>query len=438
MSGFNPLWMFALLFILLLLGHPLGFALGGIAVIVGLAVWGTPVLHIVAERIFSVEINYLLIALPLFIFMGNMIERSGAAGKLFGALHIWLGGLKGGLALTTVIICTIFAAATGIIGASVTAMGLLALPEMLKRKYDAKLAAGTTMAASCLGILIPPSIMLVVYGSFAQMSVGRLFMACVFPGLLLATLYGIYIIVRCYTNPKMGPALPPEARNIPVRRKTSLLFTSIVPPIFLIIAVLGTIFLGICTPSEAAAIGAVGSILIAVVNHSFSLSIFKEAIYRTAKTTAMIAVIAAGAMCFTAVFLGLGGGIIIKETLLGLPLGQWGIFALLMLILFILGMFMDWFGILMICLPIYTPIIVELGLDPLWFAVLVCVNLQMSFLTPPFGYALFYMKGIAPPGITMEVLMRSVIPFLVLIIIGLAITTAFPQIALWLPSIMIK
>lgn len=438
MFEFNPLWMFAILLVLLLLGHPLGFALGGVAVIVGLAVWGTSVLHIVAERIFSVQINYLLIALPLFIFMGNMIERSGVAGKLFGALHIWLGGLKGGLALTTVIICTIFAAATGIIGASVTAMGLLALPEMLKRKYDAKLAVGTTMAASCLGILIPPSIMLVVYASFAQMSVGKLFMACVFPGLLLSTLYGIYIIVRCYTNPRMGPALPPEARNVPMRQKTFLLFTSIAPPIFLIIAVLGTIFLGICTPSEAAAIGAVGSILIAVASWSFSLSIFKEAIYRTAKTTAMIAVIAAGAMCFTAVFLGLGGGIIIKETMLGLPLGQWGIFALLMLVLFILGMFMDWFGILMICLPIYTPIIVELGFDPLWFAVLVCVNLQMSFLTPPFGYALFYMKSIAPSGITMEILMRSIIMFLVLIIIGLVIITVFPQIALWLPSIMIK
>lgn len=430
--------MFVILFILLLLGHPLGFALGGIAVIVGLAVWGTPVFHICAERVFSMQINYLMIALPLFIFMGNMIERSGTAGKLFGALHIWVGGLRGGLALATVVICTIFAAATGIIGASVTAMGLLALPEMLKRKYDMELAVGTTMAASCLGILIPPSIMLVVYGSFAQMSVGKLFMACLFPGLVLASLYFIYIIIRCGIQREAGPPLPLEERRVPLRRKTILLLTSIIPPIFLILAVLGTIFMGICTPSEAAAIGAVGSIVIAAANRSFSWGILKDSVYRTARTTAMIMVIAVGAMCFTAVFLGLGGGITIKEAVLGLPLGKWGIFVLLMFILFILGMFMDWFGILMICLPIYGPIIVELGFDPLWFAVLVCVNLQMSFLTPPFGYALFYMRSVAPPEVTMAHLMRSIVPFIVLIICGLAITALFPQIALWLPGTMIK
>lgn len=435
---FNPIWMFVALFILLLLGLPLGFVLGGVAVITGLAVWGMPVFHICAERVYSMQINYLMIALPLFVFMGNMIERSGAAKKLFGALHIWAGGLNGGLALATVVICTLFAAATGIIGASVTTMGLIALPEMLRRKYDLKLALGTTMTASCLGILIPPSIMLVIYGSFAQMSVGKLFAACLGPGLLLSALYSAYIIIRCVLKPKLGPALPPEERRLPMRQKITLLFTSVFPITFLILAVLGTIFMGVCTPSEAAAIGAVGSIVIAAVNHSLNWQNFREAVYRTAKTTGMIMVIGLGALCFTAVFLGLGGGVIIREAMLGLAIGKWGILVLLMLILFILGMFLDWFGILMICLPLYGPIIAELGFDPLWFAVLVCVNLQMSFLTPPFGFALFYMKAITPPEVTMEHLIQSIIPFLALIICGLVIVILFPQVALWLPGLMIK
>jgi len=434
----NPLWMFVPLILLVFLGHPLGFILGGVATFFGLLGWGPQVFHVFANMFFAMQANYLLVALPLFIFMGNMLGRSGVAEKLYGALHVLMGPTRGGLALATVAICTVFAAATGIIGASVTAMGLLALPEMLKRKYEIHLAAGTVMAASTLGILIPPSIMLVIYGAMAQLSVGKLFMACVFPGLLLSGLYSAYILIRCWINPELGPPLAEEERRVPLKQKMVMLATSIAPPIFLILAVLGTIFFGIATPTEASGLGALGSIFIAAANGKFNWKVLKDAVFSTATTIGMIAVIAAGASCFTAVFLGLGGGDEVADLLMSLPGGRWGALIMIMIILLVLGTLLDWFGILLLCLPIFGPIVTTLGFDPIWFAAVVAVNLQMSFLTPPYGIALFYLKAVSPPEVTMAQLIRSIIPFLILIIIGLAATMAFPQVALWLPRVMIK
>ncbi|MBN1365524.1 MAG: TRAP transporter large permease subunit [Syntrophaceae bacterium] len=430
--------MFVPVLLLVFLGHPLGYILGGVATIFGLIGWGPQVFHMFANKFFAMQVNYLLIALPLFIFMGNMLGRSGVAEKLYGALHVWMGPVRGGLALATVIICTIFAAATGIIGASVTAMGLLALPEMLKRKYDVRLSCGTVMAGSTLGILIPPSIMLVIYGAMAQLSVGKLFMACVFPGLLLSGLYCAYIMIRCFFRPELGPPMSVEERQIPMKKKLLMLFTSIAPPMFLILAVLGTIFTGVATPSEASALGAIGSIIIAAANRQLTWEVMKDTVFTTAKTIGMISVIAAGASCFTSVFLGLGGGAVVEGLLLGLPGGKYAALAVIMLILFALGTLLDWFGILLLCIPIFSPVIQSLGFDPIWFAAIVAINLQMSFLSPPYGVALFYLKSVAPEEITMAEIIKSIFPFIGLMILGLIICLVFPQVILWLPNLMIK
>lgn len=434
---FNPLWMFVPAIVLILIGYPIGFVLGGVGVIFGLIFWGSDIFYMLAIRFFDLQTNYILIAVPLFILMGCILERSGAADRLYGVLHIWMGPLRGGLALATVVICTLLAAATGVAAASVTTMGLLALPEMLKRGYNTELAAGTVMSAGCLGIIIPPSVLLVMWGAWADLSVGRLFMAAVFPGLLLSALYCAYILIITGLKPKMGPALPAEERRIPLRQKFSLLLTSIIPIVFLIFAVLGTIFFGIATPTEASAMGVVGSLIIAAINRRLSWSLIKEATYRTAKVLGMIAVIAGGAYCFIGVFMGLGGVAMVKEIMLGLELGRWGTFIAMMVIEAILGLFLDWVGILMLIVPIFMPIVYELGFDPIWFSTLMCINMVMDFLTPPFGLAIFYVKGVAPTEVTMAQLIRGAIPFCILMTIGIVIVAIFPQIALWLPGVMI-
>lgn len=434
----NPLWMYVPILVLILMGYPVGFVLGGVSLLFGLVAFGDKIGYVLASRIYDLQYNFILIAIPLFVLMGNMLERGGAADRLYRAMHIWLGPLRGGLALATVVICTILAAATGVMGASVTAMGIVALPPMLKRGYNVELATGTVMAAGCLGILIPPSIMLVLYGAWAELSVGRLFMAALIPGLVLSGLYMVYILFRTGLRPELGPPLSREERGVPFGQKAFLLFTSIIPPVFLILCVLGAILFGIATPTEAAAIGVAGSFIIAAVNRRLTWAIIKEAIYRTARILGMIAVIAGGGYCFIGVFMALGGRGVVEELIAGLGLGRWGILALMMAILFVLGMFEDWVGIIMLATPIFIPIVATMGFDPIWFGALVAINLQMSFLTPPFGIALFYLKGVAPPEITMATLIRGGIPFVGLIIVGLTLVIVFPQLALWLPNLMVK
>jgi len=431
--------LFVGLIIGLAIGFPVPFVMLGISLIVGVMGAGSGFFHMMILRVFETMENYILAAIILFVYMGIMLERSGAAERLFSSTHILLGGLRGGLALAAVAVCTVMAAATGIMGAPVIIMGLFALPEMLKRGYDRALSAGTICAGGTLGILIPPSIMLVVYGPMAGVSVGRLFMAAILPGLTLSALYGIYIIFRCFLRPELGPALPPEQRALPVGKKLLMIVTSMFPTLFLILAVLGTIFFGVAAPTEASAVGAFASILLALSYRKLNWKTFRDSVYQTLRISSMIMLIVAAAFVFTGTFMLVGGGDLVKDFLLGLPIGRWGILAIMMAAFFIFGLFMEWVGIVPILVPIFTPIIGELGFDPLWAAMLFCVTMQTSFLTPPMAPALFYIKGVAPRGVDFgKHIVAGTMPFVVLQLVGVALLAIFPQLALWLPSLMIR
>lgn len=432
--------MFGAIFIGIILGFPLAMILGGVAVFVGLATIGTPIMEMFRLRILGLLSNYILLAAPLFIFMGVMVERSGAAEKLYSGLYLWFGGFRGGLAIASVLLGTILAATVGVIAASVIMISLIAVPSMLRRGYSKELITGSVCAGGTLGILIPPSIMLVFYGPMAALSVGKLFMGAFPAGFILSALYVGYIAIHCWLNPGMAPPISLEERAVPLMKKIGILLSSMLPPVFLILAVLGSIFFGIAAPTEAAAVGALASAILAAVYRRLNLTTLKEAAMHTVRITAMVFLIAVGATMFTGVFLRLGGGDVVTELILATPGGRWGAFGLIMFIIFILGMFIDWLGILFIMVPIATPIGTALGFNPLWFALMVCVNLQMSFLTPPFAYAIFYLKGISPPewGITTAHIIRGVIPFVLLIMVGLTLFAIFPQLLLWLPAQMIR
>jgi tripartite ATP-independent transporter DctM subunit len=431
--------LFAGLIIGLAIGFPVPFVMLGISLIVGVLGVGSGFFHMMILRVFETMENYILGAIILFVYMGIMLERSGAGERLFSSTHILLGGLRGGLALAVIAVCTIMAAATGIMGAPVIIMGLFALPEMLKRGYDRALSAGTICAGGTLGILIPPSIMLVVYGPMAGVSVGRLFMAAILPGLTLSALYGIYIIFRCFLKPELGPALPPEQRALPAGKKLFIIATSMLPTLFLILAVLGTIFFGVAAPTEASAVGAFASIVLALCHRKLNWKTFRDSVYQTLRVSSMIMLIVAAAFVFTGTFMLVGGGDLVKDFLLGLPIGRWGILAIMMAAFFIFGLFMEWVGIVPILVPIFTPIIAHLGFHPLWAAMLFCVTMQTSFLTPPMAPALFYIKGVAPKGVDFgKHIVAGTIPFIVLQLVGVALLAIFPQLALWLPSLMIR
>jgi tripartite ATP-independent transporter DctM subunit len=348
-----------------------------------------------------------------------------------------MGGLRGGLAVAVILICTMLAASTGIIGASITIMGMLGLPAMLKSGYDVKLASGTIMAGGCLGTIIPPSIILIIYGAEAQLSIAKLYMGGVFSGLLLSGLYIAYILVRCYLNPKLGPAMPQEERRaIPAGKKVRMLLLSIVPPIALIVAVLGSLFAGMATPTEAAAVGAIGAAAIAAVYRRLTWKVIKESCYSTIQVTAMVFWIILGASMFTSVFLGLGGGAAVKEFMLGLGLNRYVILGIMLLILLILGCFIDCYGILLMCIPIFCPIVQELGFNPIWFGLLFTIMIQSSYLSPPFAYAIFFLKGVAPPEVKTSDLWRAVLPWIGLQVAALILCIIFPGIITWLPEQM--
>ncbi len=433
--------MFGTLFITLFLGHPLAFSLGALAVVFGLIGWGgSPdvVFGLFANKTFGVMGNYVLVAVPLFIFMAQMLDASGIAEKLFHTMHVILGPIRGGLALAVIIVCTVFAASSGVVGATEVAIGLLAVPALMKRGYNLPLIAGSICAGGTLGIIIPPSIMLVVYGSLAGMSVGQLFAAAMFPGLLLSTLYIIYILVRCGINPKLGPPLPKEERIYTFFQKVKMVVSSLVPPATLIILVLGSIVAGIATPTEAAGIGSLGAIILALGYGKLTWTSVKDASLSTLTTTSMVMTLFLGGNAFQSIFMGLGGGDAIYNILMGFNLSPYVILFIMMGCVFFLGMFIDWLGILLIVLPIFIPITQELGFDQLWFATLICVNLQMAFLTPPFGYSLFYLKGIAPEEMTIMHIYKGVVPFISLQWIGLITCIIFPELVLWLPQALFK
>jgi len=433
--------MLGLVVIGVLLGYPLAFVIGGVTITMGILLFGPKTASwILYSRAWEIVNNPTLLAVPGFIFMGLMLGHSGIAEKMFAALYVWLGGLRGGLAITTVVLGTILAATVGIIGASVSALAIIALPAMIKRGYDKSLASGAVCAGGTLGILIPPSVMLVVYGPMALISVGKLFFAAFMPGFLLSSLYISYITVYSFMRPKMAPAVAPEERAAPLLKKTTDLLLSMVPPAFLILAVLGSIFAGVATPTEAAGVGAVAATLLAVIYRHFNWKVLQDVVVQTLIVSAMVMAIGAMGFAFVGIFLRAGGGEAVTNVILSAPGGKWGIFAIVMFVVFLLGYFIDWLGILFIVVPIITPVGQGLGFDPLWFAMMICVNLQTSFMTPPFAYAIFYLRGAADPalGVTTAHIIRGVIPYVILILVALALLVIFPQIILWLPGQMIK
>ena len=429
--------MFVTLVIFLFMGHPLAFVLGGVGVFFGFVFIGPHFFGIFMDRIFGTMDNFVLVAITLFILMGNFLAMSGVADNLFKAMRILLGPIRGGVGIAVVAVCIVFAACTGIIGASVVTMGLLAGPMLIRYGYSKELTMGTIAAGGSLGLLIPPSIMLIMMADQAGLSAGKLLMAGVAPGVTMGALYMIYIAIRCGINPTVGPTVPAaELAMIPVSKRIVDALRYAVPPVVLIFCVLGAIFFGIATPTEAAGVGAFVAFLMALAYRKLTWSNFADCLYRTSRTATMVVIIIVGATCFTGVFLGLGGGRAIVDALLGLGLGKWGTYILIMAIYVVLGCFIDWIGIIMITFPIFLPLAQQLGFDPLWFVAMLAINLQISFLTPPFGYALFYLAGLKIDGVSLSNIYWGVVPFLVLQILGVAICTLFPQVVLWLPNIM--
>jgi len=434
--------MFATLIGAIVFGHPLAYTLAGVATLFGLIDNGFDVpalFDMFANNAWGVMNNYVLVAIPLFIFMAQLLDRSKVAEQLFEALYVVLGRIKGGLGLAVVVVCTVFAATTGIIGASVVAMGLLATPALLGKGYQKEITSGIICAAGTLGILIPPSIMMVVYGGLTglkETSVGNLFAGAVLPGMILSGLYFAYVLLRCNLNPEIGPPISrEEASRWTPAQKWTITLKSLVPPLALILAVMGTILMGVATPTEAAGLGATGAFVLALFNRALSWEVLKKASMATLRTTAMVMMLFIGGKFFSTVFLSMGGGDVVADLLVGSGLNRWLVLVIMMLIVFLMGMFIDWAAILLVTVPIFMPIAMELEFDPLWFSMLMCVNLQTSFLTPPFGYALFYFAGVAPAGYTMMHIYRGILPFVALQLIALALLTLFPGLVTWLPAL---
>jgi tripartite ATP-independent transporter DctM subunit len=428
--------LFLSMIILMALGVPLAFALGGLGLLFLLIFMGPKALYSSVAETWSTMQNFILVAIPLFILMANLLQESGIAEDLFRMVHLWSGRLPGGLAIGTVFICTIFAAMSGLSGPSTVTMGVVALPSMLKRGYDKSLSMGTIMAGGALGILIPPSIVMIEFGFFGRVSVGSLFMAGIVPGLLLASMFTAYIIIRCYLNPQLGPPVPPDMGATSREKWASL--RAVILPIMLVILVLGSIYTGICTPTEASAIGAAGALLIPLLRRRLSFAALRAALVRTVSLTGMVFWVFVGALVFTAFYGQLG---VLERLMQWIKLSQispWFIILGAQLLLFILGCFMDPGGIIVLTVPLFAPIIKGLGFDPIWFGVLYVMNMEMAYLTPPFGMNLFFLKGVAPENITMGDIYKSALPFISIQAIALAIVMIFPKIALWLPQLMQK
>lgn len=432
--GWLTLLMFGSLLVLLMSGLPLAFVTGGLACVFLFLLNDADMLNMLPSRIFPLMTDYQLSAIPLFIFMAAMLEKAGLIRELFDVIYKLLGSIRGGLASATIVASTLLAAMVGIIGAAVVTMGIIALPAMLERRYDPKIAMGSVMAGGTLGILIPPSILAIIYAVVAEQSVGELFIGSVFPGLMLSSMYIGYVSLRCWLNPSLGPALPPDQR-LGSREKLRLL-GSMMAPILLIATVLGVIFTGVATPVEAAGIGTFGSFVVAALHRRLSWVAVREAAITTLKATSMVMWIMFGATMFVGLYVLQGGQQFVTDALQGTGLGPWGVLILMQLILIVLGMFLDWVGILLLCVPIFVPIVKDLGFDPLWFGVLYLVNMQMSFLSPPFGYALFYLRGVTPKEIPMSDIYKASLPFLGIQLIALVVCMVYPSVITWLPQVV--
>ena len=436
--------MFGSLLVLLMAGLPLAFVTGGLACVFLFLFGDAQMLNILPSRIFPLMTNYQLSAIPMFILMASILERAGIIEELYDMVYKILGGLKGGLAISTIIASTLLAAMCGVIGATEVTMGMIALPAMIRRHYHPTIACGSILAGGTLGILIPPSILAILFAVIAQQSVGELFIGAVVPGLILSAMYILYVSVTTTMKPELGPPLPPEDR-VDFREKVRLL-SKMGAPLALVSLVLGIIFAGIATPVEAAGVGTFGALVVAAMHRRLTLKNIREAAISTLRVTGMVLWIIFGATLFVGFYVVNGGQQFVNDAIVGTGLGPYGILTLMMVILVILGMFLDWVGILLLAVPIFIPLLSTMRFDgvfglpgvapdemALWFGVVYMVNMQMSFISPPFGYALFYLKSVAPPEVTMGQIYRSSLPFLALQAIGLVICIVFPEVVLWLP-----
>jgi tripartite ATP-independent transporter DctM subunit len=434
-----PLLMFIALAALIMVGYPVAFTLGGVALVFGLIGFGLDFFTLLPLRIWGRMSSSTLVAVPLFIFMGVFLDRSGLAEDLLDTMALLFGRIRGGMAVSVVVVGALLAASTGIMGATVVTMGVISLPLMLKKRYSHGLATGTICAASTLGQIIPPSIALVILGDIMGVSVGLLFMGALIPGLVLVILYIVYILIYAYLNPKAAPGLTKtEIGQYNARQLTKKVFKSLLPPAGLILTVLGSIFFGIASPTEAAAVGAMGAMILTILRRRMTFEVLKDVMRTTTGFTSMAFMILLGATAFGLVFRGLGGDAALKGMLTQVGGGTWGVLALVMGILFVLGCFLDFIEITFIVIPILAPVIQHLGIDPLWFCVLVCLNFQTSFLTPPFGFALFYLKGVCPEEVTTGEIYKGIVPFVLIQLVGLVIVMIFPELVTWLPGIIYK
>ncbi len=428
---------------IILLGFPIAFTLMAMGVMFGFYAYYVPgqeffdsrVFYLLSQNTFSIMNNDVLTAVPLFLFMGYMIERSNILDRLFYSLQVSLRAIPGSMAVAALITCALFATATGIVGAVVTLMGLLAFPAMLKAGYDQKLSSGVICAGGTLGILIPPSIMLIVYGATSAVSVVKLYAAAIIPGFLLAGLYVVYVIVRATINPKLAPKLPREETDIPWFKVVLLLLQAFFPLAVLILSVLGAILFGLATPSEAAAIGALGAMILAIAYGAFTWQRLKEAVFLTARTSAMVCWLFIGSWTFSSIFSYLGGEGLIKDFVLSMDLNTITFLLLSQLIIFLLGWPLEWSEIIIIFVPIFLPLLPHFGVDPLFFGILVALNLQTSFLSPPMAMSAYYLKGIAPPYVQLWTIFQGCFPFLGLVFVTMLLVYVFPQLVYWLPNV---
>lgn len=425
--------MFGGLTLLMLTGLPIAFVLGGLSLVLTVTLWNADAVVLIVLQIYDTMRSEALLGIPLYILMAGILQRSGVIEDLYRAMELWFGRLRGGLAIGTVVICVIMAAMTGVVGAAVTAMALLAMPEMLRRGYDPKLVTGTICASGTLGILIPPSVLTIVYAVTAQVSIGKMLIAGIMPGLILAVLYILYILYVAYF--KRGLVPPPSGEPVPLGAKLRSL-RAVILPMLLIVMILGSIFFGIATPTEAAAVGVLGAVLASAIRGRLTLRNLGTASVETLKATAMILWITIGAKAYVAIFTGLGGANTLMEFIRHLDVPPYAILAAMMLILIFLGTALDEIGIILLTVPVFLPIVRLLGFDEIWFGVLYAITIQTGYISPPFGYTLFYIKGPLPPHLGMGTVYRGVTPFMLLQILALLICAAFPGLVTWLPRLM--
>jgi tripartite ATP-independent transporter DctM subunit len=427
---------FGSMVIVMFMGLPVAFSTGVVGIIYTAIFMGPSAVNIVPTRIFGLMTNYLLDAIPLFILMANILERCGIIEDIYNMVYHWLCWLKGGVATATVAACTMMAAMAGVVGATEVTMGMIALPQMLNRKYDKLMSLGAVLAGGTLGILIPPSIMLIIYGMVDNSSIGQLYAGAFIPGFILSGLFIGYITIRCYLNPKMGPPVPKDER-LDFMGLLKVLFP-ILPGAILIFLVLGTIVVGVAAPTEAAGVGCLGAFIIGIAKRRLTWRTTVEAAINTIKATGMVMWTIFGANIFIALYIMVGGGQFVHNMLLGSGLAPYTIIWIMMAIVIFLGCFVDWVGILMLTIPLFGPIIRQLGFDPIWFGVLMSVNLQMSFITPPFGMSLFYLKSVAPESVSTVDVWKAAMPFLGLQFVGMVLCMIFPDLILWAPRVLFR